>query len=155
MPRSIRDVLLAPSLLIARLFNPLQPLFGLAARLYVSSQFLLSAYIKVTMWPSTLSLFENEYHVPYLTPQNAAVAGTVGELLVPSLLVLGFLSRLSALGLFVVNALAVIAYRPVLLAVGAEGALGHRILWGTLLMFLILYGPGKLSLDHLLLRPRS
>lgn len=151
---SMIDVLCAPSTLAARLLNPLQPLFALAARLYVSWQFLQSGYIKFTSWESTLYLFENEYHTPWLSPHNAAVAGTFGELFFPALLVIGFVSRLSAVGLFVVNAMAVISYSQVLLAEGSEAALGQHVLWGTLLAFLIIYGPGKLSLDYAMNRSR-
>jgi uncharacterized membrane protein YphA (DoxX/SURF4 family) len=47
---SILDVVCAPSTFAARVFNPLQPLVALVARLYVSWQFLQSGYIKVTNW---------------------------------------------------------------------------------------------------------
>jgi putative oxidoreductase len=144
--------LLAPNSLAARLLNWLQPLFALGTRLYVSWQFLKSGYIKVTSWDSTLYLFENEYHTPLLPPHVAAVAGAFGELFFPTLLVLGLAGRLSALGLFAVNAMAVISYQQVLLAEGSEAALGQHILWGFMAAFLALYGPGKLSLDHLLTR---
>jgi uncharacterized membrane protein YphA (DoxX/SURF4 family) len=50
--------------------------------------------------------------------------------------------------------MAVISYSNVLPADGFEAALGQHILWGTLLAFLILYGPGKISLDYLLNRKR-
>jgi putative oxidoreductase len=151
---SVLDRVSAPDVLAARLLDPLQSLFALGARLYVSWQFMKSGYLKVTSWDSTLYLFENEYHTPVLSPHVAAVAGSFGELFFPALLVLGFLSRLSAIGLFAVNAMAVISYSSVLLAEGSEAALGQHILWGTLLVFLILYGPGKFSLDHLLNRSR-
>jgi len=151
---SVLDKVYAPDILAARLLSPLQSLFALGARLYVSWQFLKSGYLKVTSWDSTLYLFENEYHTPVLSPHVAAVAGSFGELFFPTLLVLGFVSRLGAIGLFAVNAMAVISYSQVLLADGSEAALGQHILWGTLLMFLIIYGPGKLSLDHLLNRSR-
>jgi putative oxidoreductase len=145
---SILDVLCAPSTLTARIFNPLQPLYSLAARLYVSWQFLKSGFIKITTWPNTLYLFAHEYHTPGLTPHDAAVAGTIGEVVFPILLMVGFLSRLSALGLLAVNGVAVISYAHVLLADGSEAMLGQHLLWGILLLFLLLYGPGKLSLDH-------
>ncbi|MDP9011879.1 MAG: DoxX family protein [Pseudomonadota bacterium] len=152
---TIRDIVLAPSTFAARIFNPLQPPFALAARCYVSWQFLKSGYLKITTWDSTIYLFENEYHTPWLAPHTAAVAGTCGELFFPTLLVLGLFGRLSALGLFVVNAMAVISYSQVLLAEGSEAALAQHVSWGTLLLFLIVYGPGKLSLDHYLNRSRS
>jgi putative oxidoreductase len=151
---TFRDIVLAPSTFAARAFNPFQSLFALGARWYVSWQFLKSGYIKFTTWDSTLSLFENEYHTPWLTPHSAAVAGTFGELFFPALLVIGLVSRLSALGLFAVNAMAVVSYSQVLLAEGSEAALGQHELWGTLLLFLILYGPGKLSVDYFLNRSR-
>jgi putative oxidoreductase len=151
---SLLDKISAPDALAARLLNPLQSLFALGARVYVSWQFLKSGYLKVTSWDSTLYLFENEYHTPLLPPHVAAVAGAFGELFFPTLLVLGIVGRLSAIGLFAVNAMAVISYSQVLLAEGSEAALGQHILWGTLLVFLIIYGPGKFSLDYLLNRSR-
>jgi putative oxidoreductase len=151
---STLDTIYVPNTLAARWLDPLQSLYALAARLYVSWQFLKSGYLKVTSWDSTLYLFENEYHTPVLSPHVAAVAGAFGELFFPSLLVLGFMGRLSAIGLFAVNAMAVISYSNVLLAEGSEAALGQHILWGTLLVFLIVYGPGIFSLDRVLKRPR-
>jgi len=148
------QTILAPDAAAARALNPLQPLFALGARLYVSWQFFKSGYIKITTWDSTLYLFENEYHTPVLSPHVAAVAGTFGELFFPTVLVLGIAGRLSAIGLFAVNAMAVISYANVLLAEGYEAALGQHVLWGSLLLFLMLYGPGKLSLDYLLNRSR-
>jgi putative oxidoreductase len=151
---SILDIVCAPSTFAARVFNPLQPLVALGARVYVGWQFLQSGLIKITSWESTLDLFQTEYHTPWLSPHDAAVAGTFGELFFPALVGVGFISRWSALGLFVVNAVAVISYSQVLLAEGSEAALGQHVLWGSLLLFLIFYGPGKLSLDYFLNRSR-
>jgi len=151
---SIRDLILAPSTFAARRFNPLQSPVAVAARLYVSWQFLNAGYIKITNWTSTEFLFENEYHTPFLSPHDAAIAGTFGELFFPTLVALGLFGRLGALGLFCVNIVAVISYSNVLLADGSEAALAQHILWGTLLLFIIVYGPGKLSIDHLLMRSR-
>jgi len=151
---SVLDTLYAPNSVAAKCFDFLQPGYALIARLYVSWQFLKSGYLKITTWDSTLYLFENEYHTPLLSPHVAAVAGTFGELFFPTLLVVGLGSRLSALGLFAVNAMAVVSYSQVLLAEGSEAALGQHVLWGTLLLFLMIYGPGKLSLDYVLHRSR-
>jgi len=152
---SALDSSYAPDNLAIRLLNPLQPFFALGARLFVSWQFLKSGYIKVTNWDSTIYLFENEYHTPLLAPHVAAVTGAFGELFFPALLVVGLFGRLSAMGLFAVNVVAVVSYSQVLLAEGSEAALGQHILWGTLLLFLIVFGPGRFSLDHLLNRSRS
>ncbi len=148
------DRVIAPDALAQRILDPLQSLFALVARWYVAWQFLNSGWLKVTSWSSTLGLFETEYHVPVLPPHLAAYVGTFGELFFPSLLVIGFMSRLSAIGLFCVNAMAVISYRQFLLAEGNEAALAQHVLWGSIILFLIFYGPGKLSLDYLLSRSR-
>jgi putative oxidoreductase len=144
--------ILSPNWLAARFLGALQPLFLLVTRLYVSWQFLKSGYLKITGWDTTIYLFENEYHTPLLSPHVAAVAGTFGELFFPLLLVFGIASRLGALGLFAVNALAVISYAQVLLAEGYEAALAQHVLWGFMLALLAILGPGRFSVDHFLAR---
>src|SRR6185436_580816 len=132
---------------LGRWLDKLQPLALLAARLYIADVFWKSGWLKLTAWSSTLDLFREEYHVPLLPPEMAAVAGTFGELFFPALLVLGLFGRIGALGTFFVNAMAVISYSNVLLAEGYEAALGNHILWGSLLLGLIVFGPGKISID--------
>jgi putative oxidoreductase len=132
---------------LGRLLDKLQPLALLAARLYIADVFLRSGWLKATSWETTLGLFRDEYRVPLLSPELAAVAGTFGELVFPVLLVVGFLGRMGALGTFAVNAMAVIAYAHVLLSEGLEAALGQHILWGVLLLGLIVFGPGRISID--------
>jgi putative oxidoreductase len=124
----------------------------LATRLYVSWQFLKSGWLKLSSWDTTLYLFQDEYHVPLLPPHVAAVAGTCGELFFPVLVVLGLFGRFGALGLFAVNAMAVISYANVLLAEGSEAALGQHILWGYMLAVVAVLGPGRVALDDLLWR---
>jgi putative oxidoreductase len=122
----------------------------LATRLYVSWQFLKSGWLKFSSWQTTLLLFNYEYHVPLLPPHLAAVVGTFGELFFPALLVLGLFGRPAAVGLFVVNVVAVVSYAQVLLAKGYEAALGQHILWGFMLLVLMVFGSGWFSVDGLL-----
>ena len=124
--------------------------FALFTRIYVSWVFLKSGWLKISAWDQTISLFQDEYRVPLLPPTLAAIAGTAGELVLPILLILGLAGRLSALGLFAVNALAVISYAHVLLQEGFEAAIGQHYLWGFMLLMLTVYGPGDYSLDRLL-----
>jgi putative oxidoreductase len=147
--------LLTPNLVAARMLNVAQPLLALALRWYVGWQFFKAGWLKVTGWEQTVWLFENEYRTPLLSPTAAAILGSLGELAFPVLLFIGLFSRLSALGLFVVNGMAVVSYAHVLLTEGFEAALGQHVLWGVILLTLAVYGPGKLSLDYLLLRSRS
>lgn len=129
--------------------DTLQPLLALGLRAYVGWQFFISGLAKIRDWDSTLFLFQEEYRVPLLPPDTAAVAGTAGELLFPLLLWLGLATRLAALGLSAVNVMAVVAYAHVLLGPGFEGALGQHLLWGLMLAVTMIYGPGRLSLDVL------
>ena len=133
---------------LERGLDALRPWLLLALRLWVSWQFLKSGWIKLSSWDVTLELFRSEYQVPLLPPTLAAIAGTAGELLFPTLLVLGLFTRVGALGLFAVNALAVISYWHVLGSEGYEAALAQHVLWGTMIAVLVVCGGGALTLDR-------
>jgi putative oxidoreductase len=143
--------LVSKALAAAALLDCLQPLALLALRLYVSSVFVRSGLVKVSDWAATLALFRDEYHVPLLPPGVAACVGAFGELFFPLLVALGLAGRLGAAGLFVVNAMAVISY-PQLWGFDCPAAIQSHFLWGTILLALVLFGPGALSLDALALR---
>ena len=83
--------------------------------------------------------------MPFIPFEWAAYLGTSIELLLPPLLVLGLLTRGTSLVLFLFNIVAVISY-PVL---WANGFYDHQ-LWGTMLLVVVLWGPGRLSLDYYL-----
>lgn len=126
----------------------LQPVALLAMRLYLARVFFLSGLTKIQDWDSTVFLFTEEYRVPLLSPALAAALGTAGELLLPPLLLLGLAGRFAALGLFVLNIMAVVSYWHTL-----EGsALEFHLQWGLMLLLLLASGPGKLALDGLIKR---
>ena len=130
-----------------RRVGALAPAVDLAVRLLVASVFFKSGLTKIANWDSTVSLFTNEYAVPLLSPELAALLGTGVELIFPVLLVLGLGARMSALVLFAFNIIAVISYPDL----GEVGLHDHQT-WGLLLLIILLHGPGKLSLDHLISR---
>lgn len=132
---------------ITKTLEAAQPIAALAARLYVAYAFFLSGLTKLRDWGTTVSLFTDEYKVPFLPPEIAAAMGTAGELVLPVLLVLGLGGRFAALGLSVVNVVAVISLSEI-----APAALQQHVTWGVLLAALALYGCGKLSLDHWLVK---
>ena len=128
---------------LTRTLDAGQPLAALAARAYVAHAFFLSGLTKIRDWDTTLALFTDEYKVPLLPPHLAALMGTGGELVLPVLLVLGLGGRFAALGLSVVNVMAVLSLQEI-----APAALGQHILWGSLLAGVAIYGPGCLALDR-------
>ena len=130
------------ALSVAQALNSLQPVAALLARLYVAQVFFLSGLTKIRDWDITLALFMDEYKVPLLPPALAAVMGTAGELVLPVMLVVGLGGRFAALGLSFVNVVAVVSLAEI-----APAALQQHQFWGALLLGLVLWGPGKWSLD--------
>ena len=124
---------------------------SLAIRLYVGWQFFKSGLTKIDDWSTTLALFRDEYQVPILSPEIAALMGTAGELAFPALLFIGLFSRPAALGLFAVNLMAVISY-PQLFKFECPAGLQDHFYWGALLLVLVAFGPGRLALDHWIAR---
>jgi putative oxidoreductase len=124
----------------------LKPLAQLGARLYVSGVFLRSGLTKIHDWDTTLALFSDEYHVPLLNPTVAAYLGTGAELALPVLLVAGLFGRFAAAGLSVLNVVALISLMDV-----PDAALMGHVFWASLLGFLLVWGPGALSLDFWLI----
>ena len=129
------------------LLETLQAPALLAARLYLARVFFLSGLTKLRDWDITLALFQDEYHVPLLPPELAAYMGTTSELLLPVLLVLGLGGRFAALGLFVLNAVAAISLPEI-----SDAALQQHQFWGSLLLGLLLWGPGGWSADRWIAR---
>ncbi len=134
---------------VTQALNAAQPLAALAARIYLAQVFFLSGLTKIRDWETTVLLFTEEYKVPLLSPQLAALSGTAGELVLPVLLVLGLAGRFSALGLSVVNAVAVVSLAEI-----APAALQQHITWGVLLAALAIHGVGRWSVDCLWIQPR-
>ncbi|PMH38674.1 hypothetical protein BCU68_07525 [Vibrio sp. 10N.286.49.B3] len=121
------------------------PLFLLFLRLWVAWVFFNAGLTKIASWDSTLYLFEFEYQVPILPWQLAAYIGTAAELILPAFLVLGIFTRPMTAMLFVFNITAVVSY-PLL---WERGYYDHQ-LWGLMMLIIILWGAGSLSVDKLI-----
>ena len=120
-------------------------LIALAARVFPAVVFWQSARTKVegfSIRDQTYFLFENVYALPVIPPAWAAVIATIAEHVLPVLLILGLMSRISALGLLVMTAVIQIFVFP--------GAWVTHGLWAVALLVVLAQGPGRLSLDHAL-----
>lgn len=91
---------------------------------------------------STIDLFRDEYKLPVLPPELAALAATVAEHVFPILILIGLATRLSATALLIMTAVIQIFVYP--------GAYATHGVWAAVLLYLMALGPGKISLDHLL-----
>jgi putative oxidoreductase len=139
------EKVLPPIIAGRRALNCLSSVLDFGIRLYIAKVFFLSGLTKIRDWDTTLTLFQEEYHVPVVPPELAAFMGTAGELVLPVFLVVGLATRFVALGLTFVNIMAVLSYWHFLMT--AEPALAQHVYWGVLILVVLLHGPGKLSLD--------
>jgi putative oxidoreductase len=111
-------------------------------RLAVAIIFWNSAMTKLANWDTAVTLFAEEYKLPLLPPELAAYLAISIELAAPVLLVLGLLTRPTALVLLGMTAVIEIFVYPL--------AWPTHLQWAAILLVLLCRGPGRLSLDHLL-----
>jgi putative oxidoreductase len=119
------------------------PFINLLFRIIVAYPFFISGltkwqYIKNDQLDTLYFLFE-DYNVPFLSVEYAAILATFGELILPILLVFGFMTRFAAFGLLVMTAL-----------IYNADANPHAIYWAAILLYLCINGAGKISLDSLI-----
>lgn len=99
---------------------------------------------KLGSWESTILLFREEYRVPVLPPELAATLATTVELGCAVALLLGLMTRLSALALLGLTAVIQVFVYP--------EAWPTHVQWLAFLLPLVARGAGDLSLDHLIAR---
>jgi putative oxidoreductase len=130
----------------------LAPVLDLGLRLFLANVFFKSGLTKIQSWDSTLYLFSDVYQVPLLSPEFAAWLATSAELGLSVLLVLGLFGRFAAVGLSILNVVAVISYSEL-----SEAGLSHHLYWGLLLGVLLLVSRWQWSVDFWLERqlPKS
>lgn len=138
-----------------------ESLIALLARLSIAATFWNSGQTKVEGfvlnivsgefalgWPrlssTAVDLFRDEYKLPLLPPELAAVMATVAEHALPLLLLLGLGTRLASFGLLVMTAVIQLLVYP--------GAYATHGVWAAVLLWLMVRGGGAFSLDHLIAR---
>lgn len=135
-------------------------LLALVARLGLAATFWTSGQTKVQGlvvdpirgrlelgWPrlseSALDLFRYEYGLPLLDPAWAAWLAATAEHALPLLLVVGLATRWAALGLLAMTLVIQVFVYPLAWPV--------HLTWAAALLYLIARGPGRLSLDAIVL----
>ena len=91
---------------------------------------------------SAIDLFRDEYKLPLVPPEIAAVLATIAEHLFPILILIGLATRLSAFALLVMTLVIEILVYP--------DAYPLHGIWATVLLYLMKVGPGMFSLDRLI-----
>jgi len=121
-------------------------LLALVARVSIAAIFFQSGRTKVegvlTVSDSARTLFEQEYRLPLLPPELAAHLAAYAEHLFPLLLVLGLMTRASALALLGMTAVIQLFVYP--------DAWPTHLSWAGLLLLLVGRGGGRWSLDRVL-----
>ena len=112
----------------------------LMLRVAIAAVFWSSGLTKIASWQTTIALFRDEYMVPLLPPEIAAVMSATFELSCSALIVVGLATRLATLPLlgmtFVIEVFVYPEYWTM------------HLMWTSILLFLLTKGPGVLSVDH-------
>ncbi|MBK6636783.1 MAG: DoxX family protein [Rhodocyclaceae bacterium] len=129
--------------------------FSVAAIFWISGQTKITGFsVNIVSgefhfgWPrlsdTAVALFQDEYRLPLLPPNLAAVMAVLGEHVFPALLLLGLATRFSALALLVMTATIQIFVYP-------DAYPTHGV-WAAVLLYLVARGPGMVSIDHWIAR---
>lgn len=129
------------------LFTPIsgrpEAIVQFITRVALAQIFWLSGQTKIASWSTTLMLFSEEYRVPVIPAGLAAYAATAFELACPILLVAGAFTRVALLPLLGMTIVIQIFVYP--------QSWPDHIVWLAMIGYLLVRGPGILSLDYLLL----
>ncbi len=119
-------------------------LLALPLRFAVATIFWNSAMVHLANWDTTLELFDTDYRLPILPPLPTAYMAIAIELTAPVLLVIGFLTRPTALVLLGMTTVIEVFVYPL--------AWPTHVQWAAAMLVLLCRGAGVLSVDELLKR---
>ena len=111
-------------------------------RISLAALFFRAGVGKVVNWELTKQLFQDEFQLPLLPPQVALGGAVVLEIACALLLVSGLVTRFTAMLLLSWTALVQIWVYPT--------AWVEHLMWTSILLFILVYGGGRVSLDHVL-----
>lgn len=93
---------------------------------------------------SAVFLFQEEYRLPLIAPEPAAIMAAIAEHIFPALILLGLATRFSALALLLMTLTIQLLVYP--------SAYPTHGVWATVLLLLLAKGPGAVALDHWIAR---
>ncbi len=125
----------------------------LALRFALAVPFYRSGLTKWDGWfhlsDSAIYLFTQEFQlhlfgssIPYPAPNLVALLSGIFEIALPILLALGLATRFAALGLLFMTIIIQLTI--------PDGWANFHLPWAAMALALVVHGPGKLSLDHLI-----
>ena len=121
----------------------LEPVFNVAARIWMGKIFLDSGLARVANWKSQAFLFESEYKLGLLPPKTWAIITTGAELILPVLLFVGLFTRVPALGLLIMT-----AFIHFVVGFANDDYLApYHYVWMLVFGYLFIRGGGPLSID--------
>ena len=112
----------------------------LTFRIAIAAVFWSSGLTKIASWDTTIALFRDEYMVPLLPPEIAAVISATFELSCSALIVIGLATRLATGPLLGMTFVIEVFVYPEYWA--------QHLMWASVLLFLLTKGAGVFSLDH-------
>ena len=122
-------------------------LIALLPRTVIAAEFWRSGVKKWENMANAAELFKDEFKLPLIPPEIAAYLAGAAEVVFPVLLLVGLATRFSATALLIMTlVIQVLVYND------AYTTHGH---WAIGLMMLMAFGPGRISLDHLLFGRRE
>jgi putative oxidoreductase len=121
--------------------------FGLAVPFFKSGLTKWDGFLRISDTPELLFSEEFKLHIfgrliDYPYPKLMAWGSSLGEIILPVLLVFGFGTRFAALGLLIMTALIQLTI--------PDGWANFHLLWAAMAIAIIVIGPAKFSLDWLL-----
>jgi putative oxidoreductase len=124
-----------------------QSLLQLLMRFSIFWVFWRSGNLKAANLEQAAGLFREEYKLPILPPEIAAYLATAVELGAPCLILVGLFTRLATLPLIAMTlAIQFMVYWT---------DYPSHLLWFAILVFILVRGPGPISLDALIFRKRA
>ena len=111
---------------------------ALAAIFWQSGRTKVKGYLSVT--DGAVELFASEYKLPFIDPGWAAHMAAYAEHVFPVLLVMGLFTKVTAVGMLVMTAVIQVFVYP--------NAWPTHLSWAALMLYLVFYGPGRVSADR-------